>query len=100
MSRRERSLRVLAEKWLGEAGAKTARVTRFRHSTRRSWRYVCVEAQQPGGPFSILFFRHDDGSWCVFPPSRQRPVMGAAQRSDERRTGRVDTDAIVADAFA
>jgi hypothetical protein len=29
----------------------------------------------------IVFFRHDDGSWCVFPPAPRRPAMGAALQS-------------------
>jgi hypothetical protein len=90
MSGRERSLRVLAEKWLGEKDAKSMRVTRFSHSARRRWRYVCVEANRPGGAFSIVFFRHDDGSWCVFPPSIPRPAMGTASRSPLMRDATVD----------
>ncbi|MFD1555026.1 hypothetical protein ACFSHT_05195 [Paraburkholderia silviterrae] len=100
MNGRERSLRVLAEKWLGEEGAKAARVTRFSHSARRRWRYVCVEAQQLDGEFSIVFFRHDDGSWWVFPPSSPRPVMGAPERPRESYASRFGTGVVAADTFA
>ncbi|CAB3810558.1 hypothetical protein LMG28688_07269 [Paraburkholderia caffeinitolerans] len=99
MNGRERTLRVLAEKWLGEEGARAARVTRFSHGARRRWRYVCVEAGRPGGVFSIFFFRHDDGSWCVFPPSGQRPVMGGVQRSHEASAEYMGTNEMVAGAF-
>ncbi|WP_234825198.1 hypothetical protein [Cupriavidus necator] len=30
--------------------------------------YVQVEVEQASGALSLLFFRHADGSWCVFPP--------------------------------
>ena len=38
-------------------------------------RCVRVETEQPGGLLSIVFFRHDDGSWNVFPPAMERPAM-------------------------
>ena len=75
MNRRERSLRSLVEKWLGPDDARYARITRFGHGTRRPWRYVCIEARRASGTFSIVFFRHNDGSWCVYPPAIRRPVM-------------------------
>ncbi|MGF6780739.1 hypothetical protein [Paraburkholderia sp. GAS334] len=75
MSTRERSLRVLVERWLGRGAATHARVTRFSHSRRKLWRYVCVEAERPSGRLAIVFFRHDDGSWCVFPPEYKRPAL-------------------------
>jgi hypothetical protein len=75
MSTRERSLRVLVNKWLGCDPAAGARVTRFSHTRRKLWRYVCVEADRPSGKLSIVFFRHDDGSWCVFPPEIKRPAL-------------------------
>jgi hypothetical protein len=40
-------------------------------------RYVCIEAEHPGGPLAIIFFRHDDGTWNVFPPQAKRPSMSA-----------------------
>ena len=75
MGTRERSLRVLVEKWLGPDAARHARVTRFCHSRRKPWRYVCVEADRPSGRLAFVFFRHDEGSWCVFPPEYKRPAM-------------------------
>lgn len=70
------SLRSLVEKWLGAESAACPRVTRFSHAPRKRWRYVCVEATRPSGTFSFVFFRHDDGSWSVFPPNIQRLTMG------------------------
>jgi hypothetical protein len=75
MGTRERSLRVLVENWLGPEAARHARVTRFSHSRRKQWRYVCVEADRPSGTLAFVFFRHDEGSWCVFPPASRRPEM-------------------------
>lgn len=37
-----------------------------------------VEATRERGKPAIVFFRHDDGSWCVFPPAPCSPVMDAA----------------------
>ncbi|MFM0200236.1 hypothetical protein PQR53_10185 [Paraburkholderia fungorum] len=75
MGTREKSLRVLVENWMGPDAAKHARVTRFSHSRRKQWRYVCVEADRPSGTLAFVFFRHDEGSWCVFPPEYKRPTM-------------------------
>ncbi|MEI5997482.1 hypothetical protein H3V53_09735 [Paraburkholderia bengalensis] len=69
MGARERSLRGQVEKWLGSASRECIRVTRFGHSRSNSWRYVCIEATHVAGLYSFVFFRHDDGSWCVFPPA-------------------------------
>ena len=77
MRGQERSLRALAEKWLGLDTIKRATVTRFGRSRRHPWRYVRVEAILPSGALAILFFRHDDGSWCVFPPASPRPAINA-----------------------
>jgi hypothetical protein len=75
---RERSLRSVVESWLGANPESRIRVTRFGHSRGSLWRYVCVESARENGAMAIVFFRHDDGSWCVFPPAPRRPAMGAA----------------------
>jgi hypothetical protein len=72
----EKSLRWLIEKWLAPTPAMPVRVTRFGHARLSQRRYVCVEASRCARPLAIFFFRHDDGSWCVFPPS-DRPAMRA-----------------------
>lgn len=84
MSCRERSLRALVEKWLGREGGNTVSVTRFSHGADKRWRHVRVEAQRSGGAFVIVFFRHDDGSWCVYPPSIRRPTMATAHAYEPR----------------
>jgi hypothetical protein len=80
MGGRERSLRGLVEKWFGSASRESICVTRFSHTRRKSWRYVCVEARQTSEPYAFIFFRHDDGSWCVFPPESS----GAHSRLPEK----------------
>lgn len=78
MNTRETSLRHLVERWFGPDSAMRARVTMFSHSPANRWRYVCVAAGRASGELSIFFFRHDDGSWSVFPPETRRATMSVA----------------------
>lgn len=72
------SLRSLIEKWLAPTHATPVRLTRF-SSTRLSHRHcVCVEASRPAGSLALFFFRHEDGTWCVFPPEAKRPAMSVS----------------------
>jgi hypothetical protein len=71
------SLRLLVEKWLAPTPAMPARVARFSRMRANQRRYVCVEASRPTGMLMIFFFKHDDGSWRVFPPGVERPAMRA-----------------------
>lgn len=82
---RERSLRNVVASWLGAQPGRRIRVTRFGHSRRNLWRYVCVETAREKGTMSLVFFRNDDGSWCVYPPAPRRPVMGAVPRREPLR---------------
>jgi hypothetical protein len=75
----DRSLHVQVEKWLGSVSSLQTRVTRFSRSAQNPWRCVRVEALRGSGTLSIVFFRHDDGSWCVFPPQGRRLTMNVAQ---------------------
>jgi hypothetical protein len=83
MSIRQGSLRSLVQKWLGTDPTHRTRVTRFSHTRAKRWRYVCVESARPSGAFSIVFFRHEDGSWCVFPPAIKRPAMNVRLRPSQ-----------------
>ncbi|TAL97923.1 MAG: hypothetical protein EPN73_04790 [Paraburkholderia sp.] len=76
MSGRERSLRKVVESWLGSEPENRLRITRVSRSRWKLWRYVCVESARGDGAMALVFFRHDDGSWCVFPPAPMRPAMG------------------------
>ncbi|CAB3758721.1 hypothetical protein [Paraburkholderia solisilvae] len=70
-----KTLHWAVDKWLAPTPAMPARVMRFSRAPGYGRRCVRVEASRPGGPLSIMFFRHDDGSWNVFPPAAQRPAM-------------------------
>jgi hypothetical protein len=74
MKRSERSLRSLVEKWFSPTPTTPVRITRFTRANANQVRYV--EAKSGAVPsVEILFFRHDDGSWCVFPPGSRGPVL-------------------------
>nr|WP_234480921.1 MULTISPECIES: hypothetical protein [Paraburkholderia] len=73
----EKSLRFLVEKWLAPTSATPARITRFSRTGSAQSRYVCVEARRPKGPIALFFFRHDDGTWHVFPPAPARLTIRA-----------------------
>ncbi|MBB5443132.1 MULTISPECIES: hypothetical protein [unclassified Paraburkholderia] len=66
------SLRCQVEKWLAPAPTMHVHVTRFSRAAGDGRRYVCVEASSPAGARALFFFRHDDGSWSVFPPTVNR----------------------------
>jgi hypothetical protein len=69
------TLRELVDKWLAPSLASPGRVTHFSRTPDRLHRYVRIEAAHATGTLAIFFFRHDDGSWCVFPPAVTRPAM-------------------------
>ncbi|MBP0588514.1 hypothetical protein J8I87_02025 [Paraburkholderia sp. LEh10] len=75
MNVHQQSLRELVEKWLSPTPATPLRVTQFSRTRDSNRRYVCVEVARPACSVAIMFFRHDDGSWRVFPPRRERPAM-------------------------
>ncbi|MBY4948404.1 hypothetical protein K6V92_17460 [Cupriavidus respiraculi] len=65
----ERSLRPMVRKWLPVAEG-PARVTAFGRTGAGRVPYVSVAVERAGELLSIIFFRHRDGTWCVFPPCR------------------------------
>jgi hypothetical protein len=69
-----KTLRWAVDKWLAPTASAPARVMRCPRATGAGRRCVRVEASRPDGPLSFFFFRHDDGSWNVFPPAHMRPV--------------------------
>ena len=68
----EQSLRCQVDKWLAPASATHVHVTRFSRTTGNGRRYVCVETSSPAGVRALFFFRHDDGTWSVFPPTARK----------------------------
>lgn len=75
MHRMGNSLRWMIEKWFSLLPTEPLRVTRFSRARSNRRPCVCVEASRPSGALAIFFFRHDDGTWCVFPPESNRPAM-------------------------
>jgi len=72
MKSAEICLRSAVEKWFAAA---PVRVTRFKWSGIGHSRSVRVEARASSKAFSIVFFKHEDGAWRVFPPDGRRPAM-------------------------
>jgi hypothetical protein len=75
MSLASGTLRLLVDKWLGPNPGTSVRVAGFGRLPSNRRRYVCVETLRSAGTLKIYFFLHDDGQWCVFPPSSERPAM-------------------------
>ncbi|TCK88056.1 hypothetical protein B0G74_6215 [Paraburkholderia sp. BL9I2N2] len=73
MSSQCKSLRFLVNDWFGSD--ENFRVTRPARSRKMPWRVVRIEVMRSFGTFAIVFFRHGDGSWCVYPPSAVQPTM-------------------------
>jgi len=65
----ECSLRFLVDKWLAPGPSIPVRVTEFSRTRSGGRRYVRVETALTAGARGLFFFRHDDGCWCVFPPT-------------------------------
>jgi hypothetical protein len=75
MSYREYSLRALVDKWLGHVDCAHMQITNFSHGRTKHRRFVQVMAIRPSGTLEFVFFRHDDGSWGMFPPNDRGPMM-------------------------
>jgi hypothetical protein len=69
------SLGALVDKWLAPSQSRPARVTCMGRLIATHGRYVRLEGCTSTRTLTIVFFRHDDGSWCVFPPARTSPAM-------------------------
>lgn len=77
MSSNGTSLRNLIDKWMAPTPGSPIALSRPKSAKLMSLRCVRAESMGPSGPLAILFFRHGDGSWCVFPPTSERPTMQA-----------------------
>ncbi|HZZ13289.1 MAG TPA: hypothetical protein VFE79_21595 [Paraburkholderia sp.] len=79
-ARSEQSLRFLVEKWLAPGPSASVHVTEFSRTRLGGRRYVRVETSLEAGSRGLFFFRHDDGCWCVFPPTADTPKLHAQIR--------------------
>jgi hypothetical protein len=77
MNSEHKSLRQLVEKWLSPADTTPVHVTRLIHTRFDPGKCVRVEVIRREGPISILFFRHYDGTWSVFPRESPGLTMGS-----------------------
>lgn len=77
MATAARSLRLMVEQWLSPDAAKKVRVTEFRHRRSTQECYVCVQTVRDGDRVTMLFFRHKDGTWRIYPRDPARPSMRA-----------------------
>lgn len=75
MNGNEVTLRSLVDKWLAPTFAAPARVTQVGRLLATRSRFVRIEGRTSSGTLTIVFFRHNDGSWRVFPPARTKPAM-------------------------
>ena len=76
------SLRQMVAKWLDLAAAMPVSIVRGGvDGGSVGNRYVRIEAMRSEGRFSIVFFRHNDGVWRVFPSARSK--IGANAIADE-----------------
>lgn len=73
----EKCLRTLVDKWFGPPSVVTTRVMEFSRTRVDGRRYVRIGAASADGNLTIVFFRHDDGSWNVFPAKASRITMHA-----------------------
>jgi hypothetical protein len=69
------SLLSIVNSWLISNGAIPTRITPFRTGDARHGSAVRVEASRATDVVEILFFRHEDGMWRVFPQEPLRPVI-------------------------
>jgi len=67
---------MLLEKWLVSSRATEMRISRFVDMGSGRRRQVRVELRRVEDSVEIVFFRHDDGTWHVFPPGRERWSIG------------------------
>lgn len=77
MTSNRTSLRNQIDKWLAPAPGSPIALSRLRCAKPTSLRCVRAESIGTTPGLAILFFRHSDGSWCVFPPASERPAMRA-----------------------
>lgn len=78
----ERSLRFLVEKWLAPSPSIPVRVTEFSRTRSGGRRYVRVETEHAADARGLFFFRHDDGCWCVFPPTADKKPLPGEELTD------------------
>jgi hypothetical protein len=72
------SLHQSVDKWFSPSQRDQIRVTRFRQNASGGQRGVIVRLLGATERIELLFFRHGDGTWCLFPADATRPTMNAS----------------------
>lgn len=75
---RRDSLQQAIDKWFSPAQRGRLSVKRFRCDGAPGHRGVTVRLFVTSDAIELLFFRHGDGTWRIFPPDAARPTMNAA----------------------
>ena len=80
MNTRNKSLRSMIEKWVAPQFDNPIHLVRCGRGNSSGVRCVRVETIADAPALTIFFFRHNDGSWNVFPPELERPAMNVFRR--------------------
>ena len=75
MNAGDKSLRSLVRKWFGVDADLSVQIVEVGRTFPGRRRYVRIRAVATGNSSSIVFFRHVDGSWNVFPPTPKTLAM-------------------------
>ena len=86
------SLRMQIEKWFGCARWTSIHISRASRTFASGARYGCVTVSQRLSPHVIVFFRHNDGSWQVYPPSVRQATLSVSHVSPESRACAADLE--------
>lgn len=72
------SLQQSVDKWFSPSQRHHIRVTRFRQNRSDGQRGVIVRLLGVTDTIELLFFRHGDGTWRLFPADVTRPTINAS----------------------
>lgn len=72
------SLRQNVDKWFSPSQRDQLRVTRFRRSASGGQSGVIVRLLGATETIELLFFRHENGTWQLFPADAKRPTANVS----------------------
>ena len=73
----EKCLRAMVGRWFGPSALVSVGVMEFSRTRTDRRRYVRIGTVRADGGLTIVFFRHEDGSWNAFPAKASTPAMRA-----------------------
>ena len=80
MKNDDHSLRAQIEKWFGVDREASIHISRAAWMLTGGPNYRCVRVSRPSSPHAIVFFRHRDGYWRVYPPPVSQPTLNLFSR--------------------